>query len=387
VSKSTTAPDLLVVGGGVIGLSVALEAARAGVSVTVLERDTPGSGATAVAAGMLAPTSEAVAGEQAVLELNRASADRWPAFAASIGVPLSDRGTLLLARDRDEAEALEREVTYREAHGLQVERLLPSAARRREPGLAPTVRAAVSVPGDTAVDPREVVAGVTREAQAAGVVVRAGAEVVSLSTDAGTRVSGVELSGGEHLVAGAVCVAAGAWSRTLIGLPDDALLPIRPVKGQLLELRDPSGAGLVGSVLRCEECYLVPRGDGRYVLGATVEERGFDTAVTAGAVFELLRAGTELVPGLAELQLVATRAGLRPGTPDNLPAIGRGSLPGLWWATGHFRHGVLLAPVTGALIAAGLTGADAPVDATLAEALDPRRFAGSRERPLAGAGR
>jgi glycine oxidase len=381
MSQPTTAPDLLVVGGGVIGLAVALEAARGGLAVTVLERGVFGDGATGVAAGMLAPTSEAVAGEDSVLALNRASAERWPAFAASIGVSLHDSDTLLLARDGDEAAALEREVAYRERHGLSVERLLPSAARRLQPALAPTLRAAVAVPGDSAVDPRAVVAALLREAAAAGVVLRAGTEVAQVTVDARKRVAGVQLAGGERVPAGAVCIAAGAWARTLGGLPDDAAVPVRPVKGQLLELRDPSGAGLVDAILRCEECYLVPRGDGRYVLGATVEERGFDTAATAGAVFELLRAGLELVPGLSELELTATRAGLRPGTPDNVPAVGPGALDGLWWATGHYRHGVLLAPITAVLLAAGLTGADAPVDAALADALDPRRFA------LAGAHR
>ncbi|MDQ6915393.1 MAG: FAD-dependent oxidoreductase, partial [Actinomycetota bacterium] len=166
------------------------------------------------------------------------------------------------------------------------------------------------------------------------------------------------------VTAGAVVVAAGAWSGGL-----EPSVPIRPVKGQLLRLRDPAGPDLLRRVVRTEECYLVPRGDGDYVLGATVEERGFDTSVTAGAVHELLRAAFEVVPGVAELEVVEALAALRPGTPDNAPALGPGALEGLHWATGHHRHGILQAPVTGDLVAAGLLGE--PVDPRFA----PTRFA------------
>jgi glycine oxidase len=160
-------------------------------------------------------------------------------------------------------------------------------------------------------------------------------------------------------------VAGGAWSGEV------ADVPIRPVKGQLLRLRDPAGPGLVDRVVRTEECYLVPRGDGRYVLGATVEERGFDAAVTAGGVHDLLRAAVEVVPGVAELELEAALAGLRPGTPDNAPVLGPGVLDGLHWATGHYRHGVLLAPLTADVVVAGILGE--PVD----PAFSPARFATS----------
>jgi glycine oxidase len=322
LTGTSRTPDLTVVGGGVIGLAIADRAARAGLRVMLHERRTLGSGATAYAAGMLAPVSEAEVGHAELLEDALESARLWPAFARELGVPLYEQGTLHVARDRDEAEALDRELAFRTRHGLAVERLLPSAARRLEPALAPTVRLALSVPDDHAVDPREVLRALARRAEQAGVDVREGSAVEDLDA-----------------LPGEVVVAAGAWSAQL--LPD---LPVRPVKGQILRLRDPAGPGLVTRVLRFEGGYLVPRGDGRYVLGATVEERGFDQTVTAGGVYELLRDATEIVPGISELVIEESGAGLRPGTPDNVPLLERRGR--VLVATGHFRNGILLAPLT-----------------------------------------
>jgi len=237
--------------------------------------------------------------------------------------------------------------------------MLPSAARRAEPALAPTLRAALDVPGDHSVDPRATVAALVEACRREGVAIRPNARVAAVCED------GVTLDGGERLAAGRVVLAAGAWTGRLV-----EGVPVRPVKGQIVRLRDPSGPGLVGRVLRFEGGYLVPRGDGRYVLGATMEERGFDTTVTVGGLYELLRDATELVPGLSELVVEESAAGLRPGTPDNLPIIGERD--GVVLATGHHRNGVLLAPLTGDLVA-GLLCGDAP-DPLLA-ACDPARFA------------
>jgi glycine oxidase len=168
-----------------------------------------------------------------------------------------------------------------------------------------------------------------------------------------------------------VVVAAGPWSSSLAGVPDGAQIPVHPVKGQILRLHDPDGPGLLTRVLRMTGGYLVPRGDGRYVLGATMEERGFDTAVTAGGAFELLRNGFELLPSVTELVIDELSAGLRPSTPDNAPAIGPGAIPGLHWATGHFRHGILLTPVTAEVVAAQLAGDD---PGELASEFAPTRF-------------
>jgi glycine oxidase len=375
--------DVAVIGGGIAGLVVAWRAQQRGLRTIVLERGELGHGATHVAAGMLAPISEARAGERELLALNRASLDRYPAFveeltqASGIDPGLRTCGTLAVARDRDEAEALERELAERQALGLPVERLLASEARRREPALAPTLRLALAIPDDHAIDPRALASALVAAMEQAGGTLCPRTDVARIATDAADeRVEGVELVDGERIAAGQVVIAAGAWIGELQGLPDYARVPVRPVKGQLLRLRDPAGPGLLTHVIRMQPGYLVPRGDGRYVLGATMEEQGFDTAVTAGGAFELLRDATELVPGVSELTIEQLQAGLRPGTPDNAPVLGAGALGGLHWAAGHFRHGILLAPITGELVAASLAGERLPA---LAEPFSPARFVPDRE--------
>jgi glycine oxidase len=360
--------DVAVAGGGPIGLACAWRAAQRGLRVAVVDSGAPG--AWEVAAGMLAPASEAEYGEDALAGLGLRSAERFAGFCAELhaasGVDpeLREHGTLAVARDRDEAEALDRMYAFRRGLGLAVERLRPSQARRAEPALAPTVRLALDVPGDTSVDPRRFVAGLRAAAEAAGATHVSGtaAELLRMND----RAAGLRLADGRELRAERVVLATGAAS----ALSDE--VPVRPVKGQVLRLRDPHGPGLVQRTIRGAGCYLVPREDGRYVLGATMEERGFDRAPTAGGVYELLRDMSEVVPGVLELELEEVRAGLRPGTPDNLPAIGPGALPGLVWATGHFRNGILLTPLTAELVAAALAGEPLPGWAACA---DPRRFA------------
>ena len=266
------------------------------------------------------------------------------------------------------AEALERELEMRRALGLSVTRLRPSQARALVPALAPAVRLALEVAGDHAVDPRKLTASLVAAARNAGVELRTGVEVEGIEISEGS----VRLTSGERVAAEQVVIAAGAWSDAIDGIPAAARVPIHPVKGQILRLHDPAGPGLLGRVLRMTSGYLVPRGDGRYVLGATMEERGFDTTVTAGAVFELLRDAGELIPGISELVIDEIIAGLRPATPDNAPAIGPASVPGLHWAVGHYRNGILLAPITADIVVAGLTGAE---PSELAAPFSPGRFA------------
>ena len=369
---TTDSFDVAIVGGGIAGLAVAWRAQQRGLRTVVLERDRLARGATHVAAGMLAPISEARVGERGLLALSRASLARYPEFvgvladASGRDPGWSACGTLLVARDRDEAEALERELVEREAMGLPVERLLPSEARRREPALAPTLRLALDIPDDHAIDPRALSAALAVAVERAGCALREGVDVARVVlADDGERVSGVELTGGARIHADQVVIAAGAWTGALDGLPAHARVPVRPVKGQIMRLRDPAGAGLLTRVVRfaAGTSYLVPRGDGRYVLGATMEEQGFDTAPTAGGIFELLRDAIELVPGVSELAIEEVAAGLRPGTPDNAPALGPGALPGLQWAAGCFRHGILLAPIVADALAATLVGEPLPAAA------------------------
>ena len=244
-----------------------------------------------------------------------------------------------------------------------MERLPPSRARALEPALAPTVRLGLDVPGDHSVDPRLVAAALAVAAERGGVVLSPGAEVVEVRPGVG-----VVLADGTLVRAARIVIAAGPWSGALPGIGAGARVPIRPVKGQSLRLRDPAGPGLLARVVRWAGGYLVPRGDGRYVLGASVEERGFDTQITAGGVYELLRDAGELVPGVLELEVEEMIAGLRPGTPDNAPVLGAGE-DGLVWATGHYRNGVLLTPVSADLVAAELAGEPR------AHPFGPQRFA------------
>jgi glycine oxidase len=358
--------DLAVAGGGAIGLACAWRAAGRGLRTIVLDAGDPG--AWQVAAGMLAPVSETEPGESASVELGLRAARGFEAFCDELGedVGLRTTGTLLVARDRDEAEMLDRGLAFRRGLGLEVERLRPSRARRAEPALAPTVRLALDVPGDHSVDPRRMVAALATAFERAGGEHRR-ARVAAVELAGRDRVVGLRLASGEVVHAGQVLVATGIGA---IEAPDP--VPVRPVKGQVLRLRDPRGPGLVERTIRGPQAYLVPRADGTYVLGATMEERG-DTAPTAEGVYELLRDMSEIVPGVLELEIQELLAGLRPATPDNLPAIGPGTVEGLLWATGHFRNGILLAPLTAELIAAAAAGEPLP---EWAAQVDPRRFAG-----------
>jgi glycine oxidase len=346
---------------------------------------------------MLAPVAEAEFGQAAelVLRLGLRSAQLWPSLAARLqeqtGVDVGYRraGTLMVARDEDEARELERQIAFRESLGLETVRLRSSEAREREPALAPTVRLAMEAPNDHSVDPRAALRALRDECEHAGVRIEEHVEVSGVEIDASdTRVLGVRIGGergGESVAAGDVVIALGAWSALADGLPPDAQVPVRPVRGQVLRLRDPAGAGLIERVVRVQRSYLVPRADGRYVLGATVEERGFDLVPAAGGVYELLRDAHEVLPSSSELQIEELCVGLRPGTPDNLPLIGPGAREGLWWATGHYRNGVLLAPLTGELLA-GMLAREASADGELLAACSPARFGQIRAVPAAPVG-
>jgi len=377
-------PDAVVVGGGVIGLGIAWRAALAGMAVTVVD-EAPGRGASWAAAGMLAPVTEVHYGERPLLALNLAAAARWPTFAAEVeeasGLPVGYRpgGTLAVARDADDNAALEDLYQFQLRCGLEVERLRSRECRQLEPGLAPSIRGGILAAGDHQVDNRALVEALLVACQRAGVrMVRGRVAELAVQAD---RVTGVLLAGGgpvpspadgETLAAGVVVLAAGCWSGGLRGLAAEALPPVRPVKGQLLYLRGPADQPLCSRNVRGLEVYVVPRGDGRVVVGATVAEQGFDTTVTAGAVHDLLRAALELLPDVAELELAETVVGLRPGSPDNAPMLGPAGPDGLVVATGHYRNGILLTPVTADAIAELLITGQVP---EMIAPFTPGRFA------------
>ncbi|WP_328889452.1 glycine oxidase ThiO [Streptomyces sp. NBC_00316] len=379
---NTPAPgsDVLVIGGGIIGLVTAWRAAQRGLRTTVADPD-PGGGAARVAAGMLAAVTELHYGEQMLLGLNVASAARYPAFAAELeaasGQDIGFRacGTLAVALDSDDRAHLRELHALHLRSGLESQWLTGRECRRLEPMLAPGVRGGLRVDGDHQVDPRRLAAALLTACERAGVVVhRDRAERLTVERD---RATGAVLAGGTELTADQVVLAAGSLSGRLAGLPDEVTPPVRPVKGQVLRLTVPAAYApfltrTVRAVVRGSHVYLVPRENGELVVGATSEEMGWDTTVTAGGVYELLRDAHELVPGITELPLTETRAGLRPASPDNAPLLGPTALPGLHLATGHHRNGVLLTPVTGDAMAELLTTGELP---RVARPFAPGRFA------------
>lgn len=378
-----TSPDVIVAGGGVIGLVTAWRAALKGLRTAVVDPE-PGRGAARVAAGMLAAVTELQYGEQTLLRLNVASAARYPSFVAELedasGAEVGYRrcGTLSVALDSDDRAELRELHTFQTSLGLDASWLTGRECRRLEPMLAPGVRGGLRVDGDHQVDPRRLAAALVLACEHAGVVLHR--RSVARLTVRGGRATGVVLDDGTALGADQVVIATGASRDSRIeGVPEELLPPIRPVKGQVLRLRVPGRfapflSRTVRAVVRGGHIYLVPRLDGELVVGATSEEMGYDTTVTAGGVYELLRDAHELVPGITELPLVETIAGLRPASPDNAPLLGRTALPGLVLATGHYRNGILLTPVTGDLLAAILTSDPAEGPPGQALPFSPDRF-------------
>ena len=354
--------DAVFVGGGVIGLASAWRAARRGARVCVLERAEPPAGATNVAAGMLAPVGELTFGERELLELALLSGARWPDFAAEVeaagggATGFARCGALHVALDRDEAGDLRRKHDLQRELGLEAEWLTPTRCRELEPGLVPNFVGGVLAGSEASIDPRALALALVAALREAGGELRTGTEVVDGLWD-GARLVGVHTAAGEELRADAVVLCNGAWSGQTTWLPDEARPPVRPVKGETVELRPREGEPApAGRIVASERVYLVPRPDGRLIVGATQEERGFDTVVTAGGVHELLREAYRVLPDVAEMEFAGTIAGLRPGTPDNRPLIGRGAVEGLVLATGHFRNGILLTPLTADAVAATLAG-------------------------------
>ncbi|MEV6119616.1 glycine oxidase ThiO [Streptomyces sp. NPDC052077] len=379
VPPPTRTPDVLVVGGGIIGLVTAWRSAQRGLATALVDPE-PGGGAAQVAAGMLAAVTELHHGEQTLLALNLASARRYPRFAAELtectGRDLGHRrcGTLAVALDADDRAHLRELHALQQSAGLESEWLSGRECRRLEPMLAPGVRGGLRVDGDHQIDPRRLARALVIACERAGVAFhRVWAERLTVTGD---RATGVVTADGTALTAGQTVLAGGSFSGRLAGVPEEVRPPVRPVKGQVLRLTMPRAHGpllhrTVRAVVRGGHLYLVPRENGELVVGATSEELGWDTTVTAGGVYELLRDAHELVPGITELPLTETRAGLRPGSPDNAPLLGPTGLPGLLLATGHHRNGVLLTPVTGDALGHALVTGELPDEA---RPFTPRRF-------------
>ena len=352
-------PEVVVIGGGLIGLATAWRLAVDGVQVTVCD-PTPGAQTSNVAAGMLAPVTEVEFGEDDLLALNLASVDAWPSFAAELeeltgqSAGLHQSGTLSVAYDVDDVAVLRRVADYQRRLGLEVEVLSGRDARKREPMLATGVSGGVWVPGDHSVDNRQAVATLLRAVELSGVeIVR---QRVTRIITSGTTATGVLLDNGETLQTGQIVAAAGPWSAQLDGVPEELRAPVRPVKGEVLRLRVPEAyrpalQHTVRATARGFSVYLVPRPGGELVVGVTTTELGYDTRVLAGGVFNLLRDARTVLPITDELEFVEAIAGLRPATPDNAPILGPSGLDRLLWATGHYRNGVLLTPVTAQILA------------------------------------
>lgn len=347
--------EVAIIGGGVIGLCAAWQLARAGVEACVFERSEAGKSASWAAAGMLAPQAEVGFEEINFLKLGQESLSLYPQYLAELredsgmDVRLDTRGTLMIALDRDDREALRREFDFRKRIGLAVEWLTASEARELEPLLSPKVASAIWLPDDYQIDNQALIMALREALVARGGKLYEQTLVERVELEQGKAV-GIATRAG-IVRAKFVVLAAGAWSREIAGVPEDALPPVRPVKGQILTLKMTQQLTLT-RVIRSPRVYLAPKLDGRLIIGATSEEKGFDTTPTAGGALMLLQEAFEAVPAIYELSIEEMRVGLRPGSRDNEPLIGESPVKNLFVATGHYRHGILLAPVTAKAIAA-----------------------------------
>jgi glycine oxidase len=348
---SESRPSVAIVGAGIIGLSIGVRLARAGCRVDIFDRAEAGRAATYAAAGMLAAGVEAEPGEQVLLPLCLASQTMWPEFAQeleqSTGLPVNLRreGTLVVALNRDDLESLRYKYEFQRNLGIPLEWLSGAATKEREPHLHPRTAGSVYSANDGQVDNRLVATALIRAFALAGGHLHEQVNVSAIDIEAG-RVRGLILEDRPHS-ADFVILAAGAWSRQIAGLPQSALPPVRPVKGQMIALRMDFADPLLKHVIWAPKGYLVPRIDGRLILGATTEEKGFETNLTAGGVMALIEAAWRAVPGIEELPIDEMWTGFRPGSRDDAPILGPVSnISGLVLATGHHRNGILLAPIT-----------------------------------------
>jgi len=348
VVEIPTAVDVAVVGAGVIGLSIAWRLALRGLSVAVFEQATAGAGASLAATGMLAAAAEHEPGCHDLLALALESQRQWPQFRAALeaqsghDIDFREDGTLVVALGRDEVERLRFRYDLHKRCGLSTRWLSGSEIRAMEPALRPSVAAGLYCATDHQVDPRLVIAALRAAYVAAGgrLIEHCAVSGVDL---AGGRVVGLVVATG-RCRASTVVLTAGAWTSDV--LPPGLTVPVRPLKGQALAVRTTPDTGTLAHIVWTEQIHLAPKGDGRLIVGATVEERGFDDAITAGGLYVLLEGARRAFPAIEEMAIDAVSTGLRPSSIDDAPILGATSIPGLALATGHHRNGYLLAPAT-----------------------------------------
>ncbi len=347
---------ITIIGGGVIGLSIAWQLALRGKKVAVYEKNSVGSGATGAAAGMITPTSEIRFGEEELLKLFLESTSRYPSFIRELekvsghSTDFQTSGSLMVAIDHDDEAELERLFDYQKELGLEVNRLTPTEVREKEPLLSHQCVGGIFSASEYFLDARRLVESLKKALSAMNVPIFEGKKVESLEIQNG-RVTSIQV-GDEKIKMEQVIIASGI-DQKVDGLPEELFFPIRPVKGQCVELQAPPSLRLIHAVrtLHRYPVYLVPRSDGRLTIGATLEEMGHDTTVTAGSLLDLIYGAWKIFPSVTEMPVVQSWAGLRPASSDHKPILGPTSVNGLYVAMGMYRHGILLAPIVGELMA------------------------------------
>jgi len=363
--RKITSPEVVCVGAGIMGTALAFVLARRGARVVVLERSVPGAEASSAAAGMLGAQveSHAPGAFTSLCIASRARFGEWAtALSRATGIDVEHRvsGILRAAFDGDDAHSVETHAAWQRDAGLAVEIVSAVRAKEIEPSLADGVKLGAYFPEDGRVDPPRLLSALRIAAERAGAEFRSGALVKRIAVEGG-RAVGVDLESGDRIEAPDVVVAAGSWS-TLVGGTPLAAGQVQPARGQIVELATPSP--ITRGVVFGKRAYLSPRDDGRVLVGSTLEFVGYRRGVTAGGVRDLLSGAIDLVPALANADLLRTWSSFRPYTKNGLPIIGASSTPHLWLATGHFRNGILLAPITAEIVAARIAGETPPFDPT-----------------------
>jgi glycine oxidase len=378
--------DVLVVGAGLIGSSIALELASQKLQVALLDRQQPGREASWAAAGMLSPGPDAPE-DLPLVPLAKESLRLYPDFISSIEeasgyrVAFVREGALEIFHDSDGAAKRDQLLAEYTELGLVGAVISPEAARASEPALNPNVNAIAWLAGEATVDPRQLIEAAIAAAKNSGVTILTSQSVTSVLAESGAS---IVVANGQKISAGNVVIAAGSFcgsigqdaARGAIGMARYA--PTHPVRGQMIAMR--SKKVKLKKVLRSEHGYIVPRTDGRIIAGSTLENVGFNRETTQEGLRKILDAAIALAPGLADAEIVETWAGLRPGTPDHLPIIGPTDIPGLLIATGHYRNGILLAPVTAKLIGDWIVEGKARFSV---DRFSPLRFAAAISRATA----